>query len=126
MWAIPTARLALRGRIIPRLSSHRYDPVLLHLFCGHSSQLSYAFHLDLRRSCLPQHIGVVRPGKDGVVGQRPSTAGEKMDVDGPASAPAGAAAGGTVSYSIGTSALAFRKDHMEIENPIQDGIVENW
>ena len=85
-----------------------------------------SLYLDLRHSCLPQHIGVVRPGKDGVVGQRPSTAGEKMDVDGPANAPAGAAAGGTVSYSIGTSALAFRKDHMEIENPIQDGIVENW
>ena len=52
-----------------------------------------------------------------------------MDVDGAASAmppPAGAAAGNDVRYSIGTSALAYRKDHMEIENPIQDGLVENW
>ena len=46
-----------------------------------------------------------------------------MDVDG-ASAPAGAAA--DVKYSIGTSALAYRKDHMEIEHPMTDGLVENW
>jgi actin-like protein 6A len=73
-----------------------------------------------------QAVGVVRPGKDGVVGQRAASAGEKMDVDGPSSAPAGAAAGGDIRYSIGTSALEYRKDHMEIENPIQDGLVENW
>lgn len=81
---------------------------------------------DNPKAVFPSHVGVVRPGKDGVVGQRASAAGDKMDVDGPASAPAGAAAGGDVRYSIGTSALHYRKDHMEIENPIQDGLVENW
>lgn len=67
----------------------------------------------------------MRPAKDGVVGQRAAGAGDKMDVDGPASAPAGGAPG-DISYSIGTSALSFRKDHMEIEHPIKDGLVENW
>lgn len=81
---------------------------------------------DNPKAVFPTHVGVVRPGKDGVVGQRPAAAGDKMDVDGPAGAAAGAAAGGNISYSIGTSALAYRKDHMEIENPIQDGLVENW
>jgi actin-like protein 6A len=77
-------------------------------------------------SLVRQAVGVVRPGKDGVVGQRAAGAGEKMDVDGPSSAASGAAAGGDVRYSIGTSALEYRKDHMEIENPMQDGVVENW
>mmetsp|Transcript_93910 Transcript_93910/g.151556 ORF Transcript_93910/g.151556 Transcript_93910/m.151556 type:complete len:447 (-) Transcript_93910:61-1401(-) len=81
---------------------------------------------DNPKAVFPSHVGVVAPAKDGVVGQRASTAGDKMDVDAPASAPAGAAASGNARYSIGTSALAYRKDHMEIENPIQDGLVENW
>ena len=72
-----------------------------------------------------QHIGVVRPAKDGVVGQGAAGVGDKMDVDGAANGAAGAAAS-DVKYSIGTSALAYRKDHMEIEHPMKDGLVENW
>ena len=42
-----------------------------------------------------------------------------MDVD----VPVGTAAlSEGKSYSIGTSALCFRKDGMEIENPIEDGL----
>jgi hypothetical protein len=33
---------------------------------------------------------------------------------------------GDVRYSIGTSALTYRKDHMEIEHPMKDGLIENW
>ena len=42
-----------------------------------------------------------------------------MDVD--VAAPS-ASSGEGKSYSIGTSALCFRKDGMEIENPIEDGL----
>ena len=46
-----------------------------------------------------------------------------MDVDAPASAPISASSEGK-SYAIGTNALHFRKDGMEIENPIEDGLGE--
>ena len=90
---------------------------------GHTSCKAGFAGEDNPKAVFPSHVGVVRPGKDGVVGQRPAATGDSMDVDG-ASAPAGAAA--DVKYSIGTSALAYRKDHMEIEHPMTDGLVENW
>ena len=65
-----------------------------------------------------QFIGVVNSGKDSVLGQRPDAAGDKMDVD--VAASSSMSEGKT--YSIGTSALCFRKDGMEIENPIEDGL----
>ena len=54
------------------------------------------------------------------VGAGAKETGDKMDVDAPA-ASAGASAG-EKTYSIGTSSLCYRKDNMEIENPIEDGI----
>jgi actin-like protein 6A len=69
----------------------------------------------------PQFIGVVNNSKDSVLGQRSDAAGEKMDVDVPAPAASSALSEGK-TYSIGTSALCFRKDGMEIENPIEDGL----
>jgi hypothetical protein len=44
-----------------------------------------------------------------------------MDVDVPAASASSALSEGK-TYSIGTSALCFRKDGMEIENPIEDGL----
>jgi hypothetical protein len=68
-----------------------------------------------------QFIGVVNSSKDSVLGQRSDAVGEKMDVDVPAPAASSALSEGK-TYSIGTSALCFRKDGMEIENPIEDGL----
>ncbi|EKX51987.1 hypothetical protein GUITHDRAFT_102601 [Guillardia theta CCMP2712] len=87
---------------------------------------------DNPKAVFPTAVGVVRSGKDGVVGKGPAAPGEKMDVDPPAAgapAAAAAAAGTTagteeVKYNIGTQALSIRKDFMDIENPIQD--VKDW
>ena len=59
---------------------------------GHTSCKAGFAGEDNPKAVFPSHVGVVRPGKDGVVGQRPAATGDSMDVDG-ASAPAGAAAG---------------------------------
>lgn len=75
-----------------------------------------------------QHIGVCTNAKDSTVGQRSGAQGEKMDVDAPGSAPAApppGAEGGT-SYAIGTNSLCYRRDDMEVDHPMEDGIVKKW
>mmetsp|Transcript_54 Transcript_54/g.164 ORF Transcript_54/g.164 Transcript_54/m.164 type:complete len:447 (-) Transcript_54:244-1584(-) len=81
---------------------------------------------DNPKAVFPSHIGVCSGAKDGNVGQRAAAQGEKMDVDQPSSAPPPAAGEGGAQYAIGTNALCYRKDGMEIEHPIEDGIVKNW
>ena len=55
-----------------------------------------------------------------------------MDVDQPAgapaasSAPAAAGAEGGITYAVGTNALCYRRDGMEIDHPMEDGIVTKW
>ena len=89
---------------------------------------------DNPKAVFPTHIGVCAPSKDGAVGQRASAGGDKMDVEGaPAAAPAAAAAppaasgtDGSASYAIGTNSLCYRRDGMEIDHPMEDGIVKKW
>jgi len=79
---------------------------------------------DNPKAVFPSHIGVCNNPKDSTVGQRAAAPGDKMDVDQPASAPPATEEGR--QYAIGTNALSFRKDGLEIDNPIEDGIVKKW
>ncbi|EGC33759.1 hypothetical protein DICPUDRAFT_48789 [Dictyostelium purpureum] len=71
---------------------------------------------DSPKAVFPSDIGVVyKNGDDSVVGISESEIGEKEDIDQVKK-----------TYYTGTNAITYRRPHMEVINPLSDGLIKNW
>lgn len=78
---------------------------------------------DAPKSVFPSHVGAVySTGSDNTVGSGLKAVGEEGDVEMSETKPSE----NKVQYFVGTNALHYRRPFMEIESPLEDGLVKNW
>jgi len=72
---------------------------------------------DTPKAVFPTDIGVVfTNGKDGTVGVSQQGIGENQDIDPDVKK----------NYYVGTNAITYKRPHMEIMNPLSDGLIKDW
>ncbi|EFA84276.1 actin-like protein 6A [Heterostelium album PN500] len=72
---------------------------------------------DSPKAIFPTDVGVTyTSGKDGMVGSREQGIGEDQDMDQDVKK----------TYYIGTNSITYKRPHMEIQNPLQDGLIKDW
>lgn len=83
-------------------------------------KLGYAGE-DCPKAVFPSAVGVLHASASSArerdVGRSTSAIGDSMDVEAKA-----ATSTASTRYFVGTTALAYRRDFMELQNPLTDGI----
>jgi len=89
---------------------------------------------DSPKAVFPSHVGVLYStsanGQDNTIGAGLKGVGDEADVEMSDSSSTAhkhsADKSNNVHYYVGTNALHYRRPFMEIENPMEDGLVKNW
>lgn len=93
-----------------------------------STRMGYAGE-DTPKAVFPSLVGVLHgpsSARERDVGRSPAAVGDSMDVEPKASSATSSSSSSTTSassrYFVGTTALAFRRDFMELQSPLTDGL----
>jgi hypothetical protein len=93
-----------------------------------STRMGYAGE-DTPKAVFPSLVGVLHgpsSARERDVGRSPAAVGDSMDVESKSSSATSSSSSSTTSassrYFVGTTALAFRRDFMELQSPLTDGL----
>jgi actin-like protein 6A len=85
---------------------------------------------DGPKAVFPSAVGVLHAPsaatRERDVGRSLSAIGEGMDIEPKASSSTSSSASASSRYFVGTTALAYRRDFMELQSPLTEGLVSDW
>jgi len=97
---------------------------------SNTTKMGYAGE-ESPKAVFPSVVGVLHgpsSSRERDAGRSPAAVGDAMDVEPKASSSTSTASSSSSStrYFVGTNALHYRRDFMELQSPLTDGLVSDW